>query len=381
VLFRSENVVVSLAKSLEQQNCHSIIGVFHNERQRNEELARQAEKRGLTVERIQCRGRWDRQSIRAIRETLRSRNIDLLHTHGYKADIYGYLAARGLRIPIVGTCHLWTRETPAVRFYDFLSSLFLRRFDRVVGVSEAIAESLRRSGIRQSKISVIDNGIDLSVFSGARATLAAEIGKRQRLLVGTVGRLVEQKGLVYFLQAAREVLLEFPDALFVVVGDGPDREKLERHAGELGIQQSVVFTGKYIDMPGAYASLDVFVLASIDEGMPMAVLEALASSRPVVATRVGAVPRLILPEKTGLLVEPRDVHALKTAILRLLRDPALRSELGHAGEALVRRGHSQEQMARNYLNVYEQLARPSGETVTRSEASLEKACLGIDSRP
>jgi glycosyltransferase involved in cell wall biosynthesis len=174
--------------------------------------------------------------------------------------------------------------------------------------------------------------------------------------VGTVGRLVPQKGLEYFLRAAREVLLDFPNVNFVVIGAGPDREKLEQMARDLAIEQNVRFTGLCTDMPGAYASMDVFVLASLDEGMPMAVLEALASKKPVVATSVGAVPRLIIHEKTGFLVAPRDVQGLKQAILRLLNDSALRSQLGNAGEVLVKRNHSHENMAQNYLHVYEQVA-------------------------
>lgn len=353
--YGAENVVISLAESLGRQNCQSVIGLFHNAQQRNEELIRQAERRGLAVKQIVCRGRWDWQAIGAIRDTLESLNIDLLHTHGYKADIYGFFASRGLGIPLISTCHLWTRQTAAVRFYDFLGALFLRRFDAVVAVSEAIAKSLHLSGIHESKISVIDNGIDLPVFSQAGATLTEEINKEQRLVVGTVGRLVAQKGLIYFLQAAREVLLEFPNVIFVVVGDGPDREKLEYMVRDLAIEKNVIFTGQCTDMREAYASMDVFVLASIDEGMPMAILEALASKRPVVATSVGAIPRLIIPEKTGLLVAPRDVQALKLAILKLLNDSSLRSQLGNAGEALVKRSHSNDLMARNYLKLYEQV--------------------------
>jgi glycosyltransferase involved in cell wall biosynthesis len=367
--YGAENVVVSLAESLQQQNCRSIIGVFHNARQTNDELTRQAERRGLNVQQIACRGRWDWQTVRAIQDKLESLNIDLLHTHGYKADIYGFLASRRLGLPVISTCHLWTRQTAAVRFYDFLDSLFLRRFDAVVAVSDPIAKSLRLSGIRESKIRVIDNGIDLPSFTQARATLAQKINKGRNLVVGTVGRLVAQKGLEYFLCAAREVLQESPDVTFVVLGAGPDREKLERMATELAIERNVLFAGHCTDMPGAYASMDVFVLASLDEGMPMAVLEALASKKPVVATRVGAVPRLIIHEKTGLLIEPRDVQALKLAILRLLNDASLRSQLGNAGEALVNRNHSHNVMAKNYLQLYERVADRLGANTVSVKSS------------
>jgi glycosyltransferase involved in cell wall biosynthesis len=250
-----------------------------------------------------------------------------------------------------------------------LDSLFLRRFDAVVAVSDAIAESLQLSGIRESKIRVIDNGIDIPSFAHARATLAEKINKGRSLVVGTVGRLVPQKGLEYFLRAAREVLADFPNVIFVVIGSGPDREKLEHMAMDLAIKQNVLFTGQYTDMPGAYASMDVFVLASIDEGMPMVVLEALASKKSVVATGVGAVPKLIIPEKTGLLVAPRDVQALKLAILRLLNDASLRSQLGNAGEALVKRSYSRDIMAQNYLQLYEQVADRLGASVLSGKSS------------
>lgn len=376
--YGAENVVVSLAESLERQNCRSVLGLFHNSRQRNEELIRQAERRSLTVQKIFCRGRWDWRTVRSIRKEIKFLNIDLLHTHGYKADIYGFLATRGLELPVVSTCHLWTHETAAVRFYEYLDSLCLRRFDAVVAVSDAIANSLRLSGIQDSKIHVIDNGIDLPFFTKGGATLPEKNGKGLNLVVGTVGRLVPQKGLEYFLRAARDVLLDFPDAVFVVIGSGPDREKLEKMARDLGIKQNVTFSGHCADMPAAYASMDLFVLASIDEGMPMAVLEALASNKPVIATSVGAVPRLIIHEQTGLLIAPMDPQALKLSILRLLNDPSLRSQLASAGAALVKRNHSRDVMARNYLQLYEQMTSgaPMG-TVVEKRGLLGKETLDV----
>jgi glycosyltransferase involved in cell wall biosynthesis len=369
--YGAENVVVSLSESLENKICKSVIGLFHNDFQRNEEFVRQAERRGLAVQQIICRGRWDWQTVRAIREILDRLNIDILHTHGYKADIYGFLATRKRKLPIVSTCHLWTHDTVAVRCYDYIDSLFLRRFDAVVAVSETIAKSLRRSGVHGSKIRVIDNGIDLHSFSPTHATLSERTDKRQNLVVGTVGRLVPQKGLEYFLRAAREVLRVFPNVIFRVIGSGPEGRKLKQMAMDLEIHPNVIFTGECSDMPAAYASMDVFVLTSIDEGMPMVVLEALASKKPVIATQVGAIPSLVIPEKTGLLVAPKDVQALKQAILRLLNDAPLRTELGENGEALVMRGHSREFMAQNYLQMYEQVGERLHMNIFNSKSSPE----------
>jgi glycosyltransferase involved in cell wall biosynthesis len=358
--YGAENVVVALSESLEGKNCRSLIGAFEHRPHQIEELTRQAQRRGLTVLPLLCRGRWDRQTMRAIREILISQKIDVLHTHGYKPDIYGYLASRGFGIPRVATCHLWTDDTSSVRAYEFLDSLILRRFNSVVAVSDAVAERLLGSGIQSSRIRVIENGIDPRYFCQTRDTVTDASGQARTLVVGTVGRLVPQKGLEYFLRAAKEVIAEVPEVTFVLVGEGPDREKLEHMTRALGIRRNVLFTGFCTDMPRAYAEMDLYVQASVDEGMPMAVLEALASKKAVIATSVGAVPQLVIPERTGILVPPKDVHCLKSAILRLLRDPGLRSRLAESGTALVHRNHSHDAMAEKYLAVYEQVANPQG---------------------
>src|SRR5262249_17517185 len=162
------------------------------------------------------------------------------------------------------TSHHWTGQTRAVRFYEFLDGLFLRSFDVVVAVSEKIASELRRAGVPTDKINVIDNGIDLSLYS---SSLACERRTRDRILIGTAGRLVEEKGMKYFLRAAQQLLKEFPDLLFAIVGEGPERDALQQLANELHIAKSVCFMGSHSEMASVYASFDIFVLASIAEGM------------------------------------------------------------------------------------------------------------------
>ena len=370
-MYGAENVVAALARDLEQMGCWVRVGVFQNEHCPDNNVADQLERRGASVIRIPCRGRVDRGAIRQIREIVRGQQVRLVHSHGYKSDIYSYLACRRLGVPMMATCHLWTRQTPAIRVYEFIDAWLLRRFDAVVAVSDVIAEDARRAGIPAAKISTINNGIDLVPFASATPTLAQEIKKGDRLLIGTVGRLVSQKGMDYFLRAARTVLNEMPEALFAVVGDGPDRGKLERLAQELGIEGHVVFTGSRADMPNVYASFDVFVLASLDEGLPMAVLEALASNRAVVATQVGAVPKVIVSGQTGMLVKAADVPGLADAILVLLRNPELRARLGRNGSAMVHKQFSSRVMSQEYLRLYEQLLSATG-AVQGSESLMGK---------
>ncbi len=351
-LYGAETVLINLSRSLVRSGTGCVIGVFHNAHKPNTEIADSARRQGLPVEIIPCRGQADWQAVRAIRECIKARGIDLIHTHGYKADLYGYAAARALGKPLVATCHNWPGTSVALRLYALLDRFVLRRFHRVVAISEGVADTLRRAGVAPGRISIIDNGVELSKFAGAAPTLAREIQKGERVVVGTVGRLAPEKAYDNFLRAAQQLLADFPETLFVLVGEGPMRGPLEDLVRQLGIEDHVIFAGQRADVPGVYASLDIFVLPSLDEGMPMVILEALAASRPVVASRVGAIPRLIPDERTGLLVAPGDVAGLGQAIARLLADPDLRRQMGENGQAWVRQHYSAEAMVESYLNLY-----------------------------
>lgn len=353
--YGAEGVVINLAKSLRVLGLPSIIGVFDNSQNRHVEIAEVARAEGLKVQMIPCRARFDRGAVQAIQACIEDEGIDIVHTHGYKADFYGFAAARPLGTKLIATAHNWTRLTSALRMFAWLDHFVLRRFDTVVAVSEPVAASLLRSGASADKIRTIDNGIDIGPFEDARPTLAAEIEKGDRVVVGAVGRLVAEKGFFHLLHAAPGILADFPDTLFVLVGDGPARVGLEAAAQDLGVRENVVFAGQRRDMPGVYASFDILVLPSLNEGMPLSILEGLASKRPVVASHVGAMPTVITSERSGLLVKPGDTVALQRAICRLLADPGLRTKLGANGSASVRQRFSAELMGRRYVEEYKQL--------------------------
>ncbi len=350
--YGAETVLINLAASLERAGHRAIVGVFDNRHSPNIEIADQAKAHGLSVEMIPCRGQMDWQAVRVIRRCIVAREVDLVHTHGYKADVYGYLAARRLGKPLVATCHNWPHLTPLSRFYALLDRLVLRQFRRVVAVSDAVADVLQRSGVPPDKIVRIDNGVDLSRFAAASPTLAHEIARPGKAIIGAVGRLSPEKGFDYFLHAAKKLLADFPETLFVLVGEGDQRPRLKELAHELGLTGRVIFAGQRADMPGVYASLDIFVLSSLNEGMPMVILEALGAGRPVVATRVGAIPRLIPEESIGILVSPGDAAELARAMARLLADPEGRRKMGANGQAWVRQHFSAEVMARSYMSLY-----------------------------
>lgn len=354
--YGAETMLLCLVKSLALLGHENVIGVFRNSHCPHTEVAEAARLEGLKVEIIPCDGKIDRRAVDVIRHCLQIHSIDLVHTHGYKANFYGYLAARGKGVPAVATYHLdWPDRGLALRLYHLFDRLVVRRFGKIAAVSEAVARSLRRSGVPSAKIVTIDNGIDLSPFAQARPILQEEISERPDALIGLVGRLTPQKGCEYFLRAAQRVLIDFPRTLFVLVGEGPDRRKLEELVRDLNIAERVIFAGHREDMPGVYASLDILVLPSINEGLPMTLIEAMAAARPVIATPVGAIPKLIIPEQTGLLVNPRDPVGLAAALGRLISNPDLRHRLGRDGQAWVMRRFSAEAMAQQYAEIYQEV--------------------------
>jgi len=352
-------MLLSLLPSLKKAGCQPVLGVFHNRHCAHTEVAEAARRSALDVKIIECRGKFDWNAVHQIRTCMRE-GIDLIHTHGYKSDIYGYIANRRSRTPILTTQHSMELSPPSLlRLYRVLNFHIMGKFHKIVAVSESIAAELERRGVPPCKITTINNGIDVAQFSTAEPSLTQKASRER--IIGLVGRLIPEKGGREFLHAAQEVAAKFADVSFYFIGAGPYRNVLSELAGELHIEQRVTFAGERRDMPGVYASLDMLVLPSISEGLPMTLLEALAAKRPVIATRVGGVSKVILHERTGLLVEPGDFAGLRNAMVRLLSDPALGRQLGGNGCRLIAQEFSAAAMAQKYMALYQALRRQTRE--------------------
>lgn len=354
--YGAESMMINLAEALQTLDCESVLGLFRNSQNPcDREVARLAAGAGLPVEIISCRGSVDLHALEQIKDCIRRHRLELVHSHGVKTDLYGYLAARATCVPIVATYHCSlkvSRIRLKWRWYRAADLLLLRRFDKVIAVSEAICAGLRDSGIRGARLGQIRNGVNVAV---SPAEPAADIRSAGRAIVGFVARLIPEKGPEHFLRAAKRVLQTFPDTTFYLVGSGPHRPALESLARELQIAGHVVFAGLRQDMPAVYAALDIMALPSLSEGLPMTVLEALAAGRAVVATAVGGIPSVIRDGETGLLIPPADSDALAGAIERLLRAPELRKKVGQCGRRLVEEQFSSNVMAKEYLAIYADL--------------------------
>jgi glycosyltransferase involved in cell wall biosynthesis len=351
--YGAENMLLNLCASQETAGCQNSLVLFYNVHAPNVEFYERARRRGLSVRMVHCQGRADWRAVQQIEEYIQEDEIDLLHTHGYKADLYGYMAARRSRKPIVATCHNWVGGTAALGIYNRLDRMALKRFHGLAAVSDSVAQRLLDSGVSAKKIRTIANGIDVQTFERAHALPAFNFDGSK--VIGMVARLDLQKGFEHLLRAARDLCVAFPALKVVIVGDGPDRKAIEDMIQRFGLQSNVILAGQHSDMPGIYAAMDVFVLPSLNEGLPMTILEAMAASKPVIATRVGAIPSVIRDGETGLLVDTGDTYGLRNAVARLLSAPDLCHRIGAAGHAWVSRHYTSEIMALKYRQMYDEV--------------------------
>lgn len=332
-VYGAEKMVAGLCAVLPSFAVVPVLEVFDNAHSPNIDVAEYAAGMGVEVRLLPCGGRFDVNAVRRLRADIRRMDAQIVHAHGYKANLYGFLATRASGVRFVATNHRFDTG-PQNRF----DRPVLSRADAVYAVSDEARDSLRDEyGI--ADVVSIPNGVDPRDYTGTTASLDLP-----RPLVGMVARLAPEKAPADFLEVAKAV---GPTATFVLVGDGPLREELQEQAGS-----NVVFAGFRDDMPAVYASLDILVQPSYREGMPMTILEAMASGVPVVATRVGAAADVIEDGHTGVLVDAGDVEAMTRAVTDLLADGPGRAAMGSAARQAVDEQFTVEVMAGRYAEQY-----------------------------
>jgi glycosyltransferase involved in cell wall biosynthesis len=229
--------------------------------------------------------------------------------------------------------------------------LYNQRVDGVIAISQKIAGLLVEGGVRSEKIRVIHSGIDPSPFQKT----PPEEAKGDLAVVGTAAVLEERKGHRFLLEAAALLKRQGRRLAYRFAGEGSERERLRMLSQQLGLGEEVLFMGFLSDIPSFLSSIDIFVLPSLYEGLGVAVLEAMAAGKPVVATEVGGIPELLHDQVTGLLVPPKDSSALARAILQLVSRKDVMRHMGDKGRERVHRHFTMEQMAKRNEDYYYQL--------------------------
>lgn len=296
--------------------------------------------------------------VPAVARWLREERADVVHAHLPLAGVVARLAGRAAAVPVVYTEHnLQKRYHLATRWANRLTWRLQRR---VVAVSGEVAESIRHHLGTRVPVTVVRNGIDTEGPAPTPAEVAALRARwgiaADAPVVGTVAVLRRQKRLDLWLAAARRLRAERPACRFLIVGDGPLRGELEAEAQRLGIAEAVVFAGLQSPVASYVAACDVMMISSEFEGLPLALLEAMAAERAVVATRVGGIPEVVEDGTSGVLVPFGDPDALAAAAGALLVDPERRALLGAAARQRVGAEFGVARMARELESIYRQVA-------------------------
>jgi glycosyltransferase involved in cell wall biosynthesis len=305
-----------------------------------------------------------------LRRLLSKERFDLVHAHIYASVVAAALATLGTSVPLVITEH--TEASWQTWRARWISRWVYRRVERIIAVSTPIRRRLiERDDVHPDLITIIPNAVVAASEERADTPPPLPAGLRERPLAGVVARLQPEKGVANFLKAAARVASQFPEAHFVVAGDGPLRQELVALTEDLGLGSRVNFLGFRSDASALMKSLDVLVVPSLTEGSPLVTLEAMAAGVPVVASAVGGIPDQIRHDKEGLLVSPGDTGALGDALLALLRDPDRAHCLGEAGRRRATSQFSHTTMVRRIEDVYRDvLGRPAAQSVSPGEPEL-----------
>lgn len=331
-------------------------------------LLQQARERGIRASAVPKRGRGDLLAIARLSSLLRRRRPTLVHTHTLSTNFYGRFAALMAGVPrIVTTVHSFMGE---LRRYDprgrlgnrllFWQNQRMNRFaDRLVAISAGVRQWLLDAGVPAHKIRLIRCGIDLGEAGG----WASERKEARRLLglgsddwvIGNVARAHPVKDQAGLLEAAIPLLRGEPSAKLVIIGDGPERRRLQSRARSSGVEGQIVVAGELPNAREIMPAFDVFALSSRLEGIPLSLVEAMAAERPVVATRVGGVPELVVDGVSGLLVPPGSPEQLRAALARIRADGDLASRLGLAGRRTVEQTYDARRMGEATADMYREL--------------------------
>lgn len=300
--------------------------------------------------------------LRRTAQTLRSEHVQIVHTYLSFANIVGTLAAALARVPVLLVSK---RSLDSYhRKFEAWSHWAINRFaDKVVANADAVKDFvIKTEGCPASKLVVIPNGVnDEFVTNSSRDQERAACGfKPNERVIGTLGRLAWKKGQEYFLEAAATILHTDPSVSFALVGDGPLRSQLEEQTQQLGIASRVKFLGQRLDSQAMISLFDIFVLPSVIEGMPNALLEAMALEKPVVVTEAGGNAEVVKHEESGLVVPIRNAEAMAQAVLRLLKDSVLAQRFAAAARQSVHQRFSFRHTLQAMQTLYEEMLAAKG---------------------
>jgi len=327
-------------------------------------LVDELRKNNIKVHRLNISNSLSVKSFISTYLLLKKVSPDIIHTHGGTAGFYGRLASiinyRGVVVHTYHGIHYLNFDKNLLgRIYKSIDKFLLRFTDCTICVAQKDFEIGLKEGIVKKENSiVIHNGVDVEKFFLTNKNSEFKINLKKEndsIIIGSVGRLHHQKGYEYLINGSKSVLEKFPNVKFVLIGDGELRSSLESLAKKNGVDNSYSFMGDQKEIPELLAQIDIFVLPSLWEGLPLVILEAMAARKPIVATEINGIVEIIESGKEGILVPPKNSTALSLALIRLLEDNELCKVLASNAYEKVARDFNISKMINETENLYHKL--------------------------
>lgn len=349
-IYGAERWTHALVKHLDDQEFESVI-ITIGAKPGADAFYHFVRKDGISAIHLPLDGRISIEGLKLLRSHIAELRIDVLHTHGFKADVLGFLATRNMNLKLVSTIHGWTpSEGRVIRAYEAISRIFLKRFDKLYPLSPKLLHQLQQQKFVPSKLQLILNGVDLTPFEINSCVRK----KDEPIKFLFAGRICRPKGVFELMHAFVGANFSTP-ATLTIAGDGPDRSALESLAQALGVANRVRFLGTVESIAPYLKTSDVLVLPSHSEGIPRVVMEAFAAGVPVIGTAIAGIQELVEHEVTGFLVPVGDSLALARALERIIAMPELVKSMVTNAHQVVTTKYSASRMANDFRQEYRHL--------------------------
>jgi len=362
--YGAEAMLLDLMAGQKKLGLHPLLCSIGNPGHPEKEIERQARMRNFDVTAIRFRAGLNPYGMYRIIQIARSNQVNIMHSHGYKGNILGGCIPKSVRkIPLVCTLHGWTNTRPVSKMalYEWLDKRILRYKDAVIAVNKLMLNDtrLKVAKIDPDKLWVVNNGIDPGPLSPNDTSVPdSDLVRdftREGFIVGAIGRLSKEKGFGYLLEATALLHKAGHNVRLVIAGDGPLKAELQRKAILLGIGNIVLFPGYLANASRYLCYFDTLAISSLTEGLPITLLEAMRAGIPVIATRVGGIPEVIIDNESGILVSPANAHQLCDAINMLINNFEMACSLSKQAKILLKEHYSSNKMAIKYLDIYNKL--------------------------
>lgn len=352
--YGAERWILALAKHLDKQHIRCDLAVTLEANSQDLELVKHYKATcGETFE-VPMSHKFDLKVINRLVELIKERNIHIIHTHGYKSDILGVLAAKKAGIPCVVTPHGFENAADfKLRAFIWLGCKAMKYAEKVVPLSKQLCDDARRHGVKEDKLVYIQNGVDLSEVEAQRLLPKADTQGIKK--IGFVGQMISRKNIFDILDIFNELCEKHDNIILQLLGDGDQRQELEAYASKLKHKAKIEFLGFRDDRLELLQSFDLFVMTSTLEGIPRCLMEATAMGIPVAAYNIAGIDQLIEHEKSGLLANLGDKKTLSGYWEKLLFDEAYAQELSDNARDFVNEHYSAQRMANEYTDLFNQM--------------------------